>query len=59
MDLMAKLQELANTGRAAALCTIVETNGSTPRKSGSKISSHTPAEIAISIMARIIDTKNA
>lgn len=37
MDLMAKLQELANTGRAAALCTIVETSGSTPRKAGSKM----------------------
>jgi xanthine/CO dehydrogenase XdhC/CoxF family maturation factor len=57
MDLMAKLQELANTGRAAALCTIVETSGSTPRKSGSKMI--VTAEIAISIMARIIDTKNA
>jgi xanthine/CO dehydrogenase XdhC/CoxF family maturation factor len=57
MDLMAKLQELANTGRAAALCTIVETNGSTPRKSGSKMI--VTAKIAISIMARIIDKKKA
>ncbi len=57
MDLMAKLQELANTGRTAALCTIVETNGSTPRKSGSKMI--VTAKIAISIMARIIDKKKA
>jgi xanthine dehydrogenase accessory factor len=37
MDLYAKLHELASTGRAAALCTIVRTSGSTPRKAGSKL----------------------
>lgn len=37
MTLYAKMQELADAGRAAALCTIIDTNGSTPRKAGSKI----------------------
>lgn len=37
MDLYAKLSELARTGQAAALCTIIETSGSTPRKAGSKV----------------------
>ena len=37
MDLYAKLSELAKSGRGAALCTIIETRGSTPRKAGSKI----------------------
>lgn len=37
MDLFAKLSELARSGRGAALCTIIETSGSTPRKAGSKI----------------------
>jgi xanthine dehydrogenase accessory factor len=37
MDIYAKLAELAKEGRAAALCTIIRTKGSTPRKAGSKL----------------------
>ena len=37
MDILAKLQELASGGHAAALCTIIETSGSTPRKPGTKM----------------------
>jgi xanthine dehydrogenase accessory factor len=37
MDIYAKLAELAAARRAAALCTIVRTKGSTPRKAGSKL----------------------
>ncbi len=37
MDILAQLQEFAAAGRAAALCTIIETKGSTPRKTGTKM----------------------
>jgi xanthine dehydrogenase accessory factor len=36
-DLFAKLDEILQTGRRAALCIITETKGSTPRKAGSKM----------------------
>ena len=45
MDLIAKLHELSVAGRAAAMCTVIDTSGSTPRKAGS-------------IIARMIDVKN-
>ncbi len=37
MDILTKLQEFIAAGKAAALCTIIETSGSTPRKAGSKM----------------------
>ncbi len=37
MELFRILAEFTNEGKAAALCTIVATKGSTPRKSGSKM----------------------
>lgn len=37
MDIYKKFGELAAEGIAAALCTIIETKGSTPRKAGSKM----------------------
>ncbi len=37
MDLIAKLHELSVAGRAAAMCTVIDTSGSTPRKAGSKM----------------------
>lgn len=37
MDIITTYQELASSGTAAAMCTIIETSGSTPRKAGSKM----------------------
>jgi xanthine dehydrogenase accessory factor len=37
MDVYRKIGELSTEGRTAALCTIVSTEGSTPRKAGSKM----------------------
>ena len=37
MDLISKFHELSSAGTATALCTIIETKGSTPRKAGSKM----------------------
>jgi len=37
MDLINKFQELSAAGSAAAMCTVIETSGSTPRKAGSKM----------------------
>jgi xanthine dehydrogenase accessory factor len=37
IDIFRKLAELSTTGKAAALCTITQTDGSTPRKAGSKM----------------------
>ena len=37
MDIYKKFGELATEGIAAALCSIIETKGSTPRKAGSKM----------------------
>lgn len=36
-DIFAKVEELKRSGKNAALCIVVETTGSTPRKSGSKM----------------------
>jgi len=37
MDLFSQLKELKDSGIPAALCTIIETSGSTPRKAGTKM----------------------
>lgn len=37
MDILSTFAEYAKTGKAAALCTIIETSGSTPRKPGTKM----------------------
>jgi xanthine dehydrogenase accessory factor len=37
MDFYTNLLEIKESGKAAALCTIIETSGSTPRKAGSKM----------------------
>ena len=36
-DLITSLAELSETGKTGALCTIIKTKGSTPRKEGSKM----------------------
>lgn len=36
-EILAKLEEITNTGRRAALCIVTDTSGSTPRKAGSKM----------------------
>jgi len=37
MDIYSKIHEIIDKGNPAALCTIIETSGSTPRKPGSKM----------------------
>ena len=94
MDIYSKIGEIIAEGKGGALCSIIETSGSTPRKAGSKLigsrkkieearffftsqgmdagqlesidmpigipmNCETPAEIAISILARLIDVKNS